>query len=71
MMYYCRFLAEYDSALYKAALKASLTAKNDDPETHESLADELLAHENALCEQIDYNEADLLNDKIAPAEQEH
>ena len=42
-----RFLAEFDSALYKASLKASLTAKNDDPETHESLADELLAIEDA------------------------
>ena len=43
-----RFLAEYDSALYKVSLKASLTAKNDDPETHESLADELLELENKL-----------------------
>ena len=43
-----RFLAEYDSALYKASLKASLTVKNDDPETHESLADELLEIENAI-----------------------
>ena len=42
-----RFLAEFDSALYKASLKASLTANNDEPETHESLADELLAIENA------------------------
>ena len=41
-----RFLAEYDPSLYKASLKASLTAKNDDPETHESLADELLEIEN-------------------------
>jgi hypothetical protein len=45
-----RFLAEYDSALYKAALRASLTADNDDPETHDSLADELVAYETALNE---------------------
>ena len=43
-----RFLAEYDSALYKVSLKASLTADNDDPETHESLAEELLAIENII-----------------------
>ena len=43
-----RFLAEFDPALYKASLKASLTAENDDPETHESLADKLLAIEDAM-----------------------
>jgi len=36
-----RFLAEYDSALYKAAMSASVVANNEKPETHESLADEL------------------------------
>ena len=44
-----RFLAEFDANLYKAALKASLTADNDDPETHESLADELAATEAAIA----------------------
>jgi len=43
-----RFLAEFDSALYKTSLRASLTADNDDPETHDSLADELLAIEDAI-----------------------
>ena len=42
-----RFLAEFDPNLYKAALKASLVADNDDPEDYESLADELVAAENA------------------------
>ena len=44
-----RFLAEYDSNLYKTALNASLTAKKDDQETHESLADELAATESAIA----------------------
>jgi len=42
-----RFLAEFDPNLYKAALKASLVADNDDPEDYESLADELAAAESA------------------------
>jgi len=42
-----RFLAEYDSNLYKAALKASLVAENDDPKDYDSLVDEMLAEENA------------------------
>lgn len=42
-----RFLAEYDPNLYKAALKASIVAENNDPEDYESLADELAAEENA------------------------
>ena len=42
-----RFLAEYDSKLYQASLKASLTADNKDPETHESLAEELASYESA------------------------
>ena len=45
-----RFLAEYDAKLYKAAMQASVVADNDDPETHESLADELAALENALAQ---------------------
>jgi len=44
-----RFLAEYDANLYKSALKASLTAENDDPETHDSLAEEMLAAESATA----------------------
>jgi len=40
-----RFLAEYDSALYKAAMNASVVANNKDPERHESLADELAVYE--------------------------
>ena len=57
-----RFLAEYDPALYKVSLKASLTAKNDDPETHESLADELVEIENKTRNPTDRdneNEEDL------------
>ena len=50
-----RFLAEYDSNLYKAALKASMVADNDDPETYESLADELAAAENAKALRVDSN----------------
>ena len=44
-----RFLAEFDSNLYKAALKASMVADNDDPEDHDSLADELAATEAAIA----------------------
>ena len=50
-----RFLAEYDSNLYKTALNASLTAKKDDPETHESLADELAATESAIANRANQN----------------
>jgi len=42
-----RFLAEYDSKLYKTALKASLMAQNNDPKDHDSIIDELLAEEQA------------------------
>ncbi|MCL2627257.1 MAG: hypothetical protein FWD44_00980 [Oscillospiraceae bacterium] len=42
-----RFLAEYDSKLYKAAMNASVVANNKDPKRHESLADELAADESA------------------------
>ena len=42
-----RFLAEYDPNLYKASLKASMVADNKDPENHESLADALVATEQA------------------------
>jgi len=48
-----RFLAEFDPNLYKAALKASLVADNNDPEDHESLADELAATEAALANRAD------------------
>jgi len=48
-----RFLAEFDPNLYKAALKASLVADNNDPEDHESLADDLAATEAALANQAD------------------
>jgi len=42
-----RFLAEFDPNLYKASLKASMVAENDDPEDYESLVDEMSAAENA------------------------
>ena len=42
-----RFLAEYDSKLYMAAMKASLTADNKDPKDYDSLVDEMFAEENA------------------------
>jgi len=42
-----RFLAEFDPNLYKASLKASMVADNDDPEDYDSLVDEMLAAENA------------------------
>jgi len=45
-----RFLAEFDSALYKAALQASLVAENDDPKRHDSLVDEMLAEEQAALD---------------------
>ena len=48
-----RFLAEFDPNLYKAALKASLVADNNDPEDHESLADELATTEAALANRAD------------------
>jgi hypothetical protein len=45
-----RYLAEYDAKLYKAALRASMVADNDDPEDHDSLVDEMLAAEQAEAE---------------------
>ena len=42
-----RWLAEYDSALYKAALKASLVADNDDPKDYDSLIEEMFGGDNA------------------------
>ena len=50
-----RFLAEYDSALYKTALKASLVANNDDPKDYDSLVEEMFAedHARAGSERID------------------
>ena len=59
-----RFLAEYDSNLYKTALNASLTAKKDDPETHESLADELAATEAAIATRKNQN-TELDSDSVA------
>jgi hypothetical protein len=44
-----RFLAEYDSTLYKTALKASLIADNKNPKDYESLVDEMLAEEYAAA----------------------
>ena len=54
-----RWLAEYDSALYKAALKASLVADNDDPKDYDSLIEEMFGgdHAGASVEGID-TEAD-------------
>ena len=36
-----KWLAEYDSKLYMAALKASLVAENDDPKDYDSLIEEM------------------------------
>jgi len=44
-----RFLAEYDSALYKAAMQASLVADNDNPKKYDSLVDEMSAAENGAA----------------------
>jgi len=58
-----RFLAEFDSNLYKAALKASLTADNDDPETHESLADELAVTAAAIANRANLD-AEVESDEV-------
>jgi len=50
-----RFLAEFDSSLYKTALKASMVAENDNPEDHESLIDELAATEQAKAGAVSQN----------------
>jgi len=64
-----RFLAEFDPNLYKAALKASLVADNDDPEDYESLADELAAAENAKAlRDSQSTEVELYNTVTAPVE---
>ena len=41
-----KFLAEYDAGLYRAALKASLSADKEEPEDHDSLVDEMAAEES-------------------------
>ena len=50
-----RWLAEYDSSLYKAALQASLIADNDDPKDYDSLIEEMFAedHARASAESVD------------------
>jgi len=42
-----KFLAEYDAALYKAAMEASVVANNDDPKDYDSLVEELFAEGGA------------------------
>ena len=45
-----KWLAEYDSKLYMAALKASLTADNDDPKDYDSLIAEMFAEQNPAAD---------------------
>ena len=62
-------LAEFDPNLYKAALKASLVADNDDPEDYESLADELAAAESAKAlRDTQSTEVESYNAVTAPVE---
>jgi len=44
-----RWLAEYDSKLYMAALKASLVAENDDPKDYDSLIEEMFGEQNPVA----------------------
>jgi hypothetical protein len=53
-----RWLAEYDSVLYKAALKASLVAENDDPKDYDSLIEEMFGGDNATSSEVIDTEAD-------------
>ena len=67
-----RFLAEYDSALYKAAMQASLVADNDNPRNYDSMVDEMSAAENAAARlegensELDTDEAamDIVDDLV-------
>jgi len=66
-----RFLAEYDSALYKAAMNASVVANNKDPERHESLADELAAYEAEKANRssaVDSTESEITDGEAAVSE---
>jgi hypothetical protein len=54
-----RFLAEYDPKLYKAALKASLVADNDDPKDYDSLVEEMFGEGNVeVSSESEYSEVE-------------
>jgi len=59
-----RFLAEYDSALYKAAMQASLVADNDNPKNYDSMVDEMSAAENAAA-RLESENSELDTDEAA------
>jgi hypothetical protein len=47
------FLIEYDAKLYRAAMKAGMIAENKEPKNYDSLADDMLASEQALLDSDD------------------
>jgi len=60
-----RFLAEHDSKLYLAAIRARITAENRDPKDYDSLAEELFAIEEA--EALAETSAEILETTEEPA----
>ena len=47
-----KWLAEYNSKLYMAALKASVIADNDDPKDYDSLIAEMFAEQNPAADAV-------------------